>query len=473
MSADIAAQVGACLARLLPSFRELKSCERLSGGASQETWRINADTADGPQRYALRRAPGGVTATHAEMTVGLAAEARLLAAAHAAGVPEPRVLGLLAPEDGLGTGFLMEWLDGETLGAQIVRSEALAGVRPQLARQCGEVLARIHAIDPDAAGLRGLLPERTPEQLVRETWELYQSYNTPQPMIDYSARWLLEHLPPPTTPRLVHSDFRNGNLMIAPERGIVGVLDWELSQLGDPMRDLGWLCTPSWRFGKHELPVGGFGQIADLLDGYASVAGQRPDEKQLHWWIVFGSFWWSVGTLMMTDLYRKGPDRSVERVAIGRRSSECQMDLVNLLIPGPVLPLVAAGAPEDLEMPRSEELLASVAGFLRDEVAAGSKGRVSFLARVAANSLEIVGRELELGAVRRERERNGLEGLLGVSIELAALRRELAQRLRTNLLRLDHPHLGAELRQSVADQIAIDQPNYHGSRRAMDRQIAG
>jgi len=468
MSADIAAQVAACLARLLPSFRELKSCERLSGGASQETWRINAETADGPQRYALRRAPGSVTAAHAEMTVGLEAEARLLAAAHAAGVPEPPVLGLLTPEDGLGAGFLMEWLDGETLGAQIVRSESLAAIRPQLARQCGEVLARIHAIDVDRAGLRGLLPQRTPEQLVRETWELYQSWNTPQPMIDYSARWLLEHLPPPTTPRLVHSDFRNGNLMIAPGRGIVGVLDWELSQLGDPMRDLGWLCTPSWRFGKHELPVGGFGQIADLLDGYASVAGQRPDETQLHWWIVFGSFWWSVGTLMMTDLYRKGPDRSVERVAIGRRSSECQMDLVNLLIPGPVLPLVAQGAPEDLEMPRAEELLESVTAFLRDEVAAATKGRVGFMARVAANSLEIVQRELGLGSLRRKRERAGLERLLGPGGELAALRWELVEGLRSASIGLGHANLDTHLRQSVADQIAIDQPRYAAYRPAVE-----
>src|SRR5690606_4557772 len=114
----------------------------------------------------LRRAPGGTAAPSSAATVGLDVEARLIAAAQEAGVPVPRVLGCLAPEDGLGAGFVMAWLDGETLGTQILRSEALAGVRPRLARQCGEVLARIHGIDPDRAGLRGLLPERTPEQLV-------------------------------------------------------------------------------------------------------------------------------------------------------------------------------------------------------------------------------------------------------------------------------------------------------------------
>lgn len=466
MSEEFATRLSAGLARLLPG-RRLRACERLSGGASQETWRIEAEGDDGLQRYALRRAPGGDAATLLPATAGLATEARLIEAARAAGVPEPRVVGLLQPQDGLGEGFLMEWLDGETLGAQIVRSEALAAVRPQLARQCGGMLARIHAIDPDGAGLRALLPTRTPSQLVHETWALYQSYGTPQPMIDYTARWLLERLPPATPPRLVHGDFRNGNLMIAPELGIVGVLDWELAQLGDPLRDLGWLCTPSWRFGRSELPVGGFGRIDDLLDGYAAVAGQRPDARQLHWWIVFGSFWWSVGTLTMTQLHRSGPDRSAERVAIGRRSSECQIDCVNLLLPGPVQPLAAARAVAGLEMPRADELLDSTIAFLRDEVAAAAQGRAAFMSRVAAHSLEIVQRELQLGTLRREREQAGLERLLGHGGELATLRRELVQGLRDGRIALTLGGLGEHLRQSVADQIAIDQPRYPGYRTAL------
>lgn len=460
MSAELAEKLAPALARLLPGFRALQSCERLSGGASQETWRLVIDAGEGPKRYALRRAPGGV-ALPVEASLGLDTEAKLLAAAHAAGVPEPRVIGQLASEDGLGAGFIMEWLEGETLGTQILRSEALAEVRPRLARQCGEVLARIHAIDTSA--LRGLLPERTAEQLVRETWESYIGYGTPQPMIDYTARWLLDHLPRPCTPRLVHGDFRNGNLMIAPGRGIVGVLDWELAQLGDPVRDLGWLCTPSWRFGKHDQPVGGFGHIEELLEGYAEVSGERPLPERLHWWIVFGAFWWSVGTLMMTQFHRQGPDRSAERVAIGRRSSECQIDCVNLLMPGPVLPLRSEAAPSALEMPRADELLESTAGFLRDEIAGATKGRLSFMARVAANSLEIVQRELLLGATRAAREASGLERVLGQG----GGRQALCEGLRSGVIALDRPGLVEHLRQAVADQIAIDQPKYPGYRVAL------
>ena len=457
----LAEKLAPALARLLPGFRALQACERLSGGASQETWRLLVDGDDGAQCCVLRRAPGGTAAPSSAATVSLDVEARLIAAAQEAGVPVPRVLGCLAPEDGLGAGFVMAWLDGETLGTQILRSEALAGVRLRLARQCGEVLARIHGIDPDRAGLRGLLPERTPEQLVNETWAMYRAYDTPQPMIDYAARWLLEHLPAPRAPRLVHGDFRNGNLMIAPEQGIIGVLDWELAQIGNPMRDLGWLCTPSWRFGRHERAVGGFGDVGEMLDGYASVAGSRPDEGELHWWIVFGAFWWSVGTLTMTDRYRKGAGRSVERVAIGRRSSECQIDLVNLLIPGPVAPLAAA-AGDDTQMPRADELLDSVIGMLRDDNAAAGRGRAAFMATVAANSLAIVARELRLGDAMRARERSGLRVLLDREDELAVLRRELVEKLRAGTLALDHAGLSAWLRQTVADHIAVDQPHYAG-----------
>ena len=99
------------------------------------------------------------------------------------------------PGDGLGDGFVMEWLDGETLGARIVRAESLAAVRPKLAFECGQILARIHAIDLKKTGLDELLDPMDPAAFVEQTWERYKLFNTPQPMIDYAGRWLKEHLP--------------------------------------------------------------------------------------------------------------------------------------------------------------------------------------------------------------------------------------------------------------------------------------
>ena len=130
--------------------------------------------------------------------------------------------------------------------------------------------------------------------------------------------------------------------MVSPA-GVVAVLDWEIAHIGDPMRDLGWICTNSWRFGRSELPVGGFGGYADLFRGYERVSGRAVDPAHVKFWEVFGSFWWACSSLTMAEHYRTGPDKTVERPAIGRRSSECQVDCVNLLIPGPV-ELVAADA---------------------------------------------------------------------------------------------------------------------------------
>ena len=458
MSEPFEQRLAAVLRARLDDCTALVSCERLSGGANQETYRLVVRGAGGERKLALRRAAGGSDDARSELNVGLATEAHLFELARAAGVPAPAIHYVLTGEDGIGDGFVMAWLDGETLGHRIVGAPEFAGVRPRLARQCGEILARIHAIDVTAGGLANALPILSPREEVEQTWSRYRALDTAQPMIDFTARWLLENLPdtPPTA--LVHSDFRNGNLMVDAD-GITAVLDWELAHLGDPVRDLGWLCTHSWRFGRDELAVGGFGHIDDLLAGYAAAGGRDIAPEHLRFWQVFGSFWWAVGCLYMADQFRHGPDRSVERPAIGRRSSECQADCVNLLIPGPVT-LVAAGDEADSALPRRDELLDSVAAFLREDAAAATHGRTRFFTRVAANSLAIVKRDLALGPAHRKAERARLTALLGGTGSLDALRWQLSAGLRDGGIALDHPGLREHLRASVINQLAIDQPTY-------------
>ncbi len=458
-------RLAALALRRLPGCRGLASCERLSGGASQETYRLVIHSDAGERALALRRAAGGAPSPEPGRP-GLATEALLMQHAREAGVPAPEVVLVLRPEDGLGEGFLMQWLEGETLGSRIVRDASLDAVRPRLAELCGEILARLHAVDLEATGLSSRLERVPPEAYVRRTWERYQALRTPQPMIDFTARWLLEHLPHPPELTLVHNDFRNGNLVVSPA-GVVAVLDWELAHIGDPMRDLGWICTNSWRFGRSQLPVGGFGTREDLFRGYASVSGEPVDPERVRFWEVFGSFWWSVGCLGMAEQYRSGPDRSVERAAIGRRTSECQVDCVNLLIPGPLEPLSPGASASTLDLPRIDELVASVRDYLREDVIGAARGRARFLARVAGNSLDIALRELALGEAHRARERERLRRLLGRGGELEALRQQLVLRLRDGTLPLDAPDLAETLRQSAVDQVAIDQPAYSGLRTAL------
>jgi aminoglycoside phosphotransferase (APT) family kinase protein len=444
----------------LDGFVALHSLERLSGGASQETYRLRVAMADGERSLALRRSVGPA-GERGFGGPGLDVEARLMGLARQAGVPGPEVHMALRPEDRLGEGFVMEWIDGESLGSRINRSDDLAAARMGLARECGMALARIHAIDVGSSGLRDALNEVDPADEVRQTWERYKGFGSPQPMIDFTARWLLDHLPQESEQALVHGDFRNGNLVVAPG-GMAAVLDWEIAHIGDPMRDLGWLCTASWRFGHPEQPVGGFGSYEDLFAGYEDESGRPVDPDHIRFWEVFGSFWWSVGCLGMADQYRSGPDRSVERAAIGRRSSECQVDCVNLVIPGRVAMVVPEAVDTGSDLPRVDELLESVSGYLRSEVVPSMDGRTGFLARVAANSLDIVGREVEYGAEARRLEAERLRNLLGVDLPLGELRFLLAEGLRDGTIAVDADGLVEHLRQTVVNQVLIDQPTYPG-----------
>jgi len=171
--------------------------------------------------------------------------------------------------------------------------------------------------------------------------------------------------------------------------------------------------------------------------------------------------------LGMAEHYRSGPDKTVERPAIGRRSSECQVDCVNLLIPGPV-ELLAPVADDDLEMPGLDELLISVRDFLHGDVMTTTQGRTNFLARVAGNSLDIVVRDLKTGQAARDREQARLEALLGEG-PLSDLRWRLVHGLRDGSIALDLPGLSDHLRETVVNQVAIDQPKYSGFKTAVAR----
>jgi aminoglycoside phosphotransferase (APT) family kinase protein len=447
------------LARELEGFSELTACEKLTAGASQETYRLNCSTVTGEVVLALRRSVPTLRSGSGVGAIGLDTEARLLSLAASAGIPEPEVLYLLQETDGLGAGFLMQWLEGETLGQRITRAEEFAELRPQLAFQCGAELARVHALDWEAAGLTEALPVISPSALIDETWAAYRDLDLPVPMIDYSWRWLQQNLPKNPRRTLVHGDFRNGNLMVT-AAGINAVLDWELAHIGDPVRDLGWLCVNSWRFGQRQLPVGGFGEIDQLLAGYKSVSGIDVPLQELRFWQVFGSFWWAMATLRMAHSWRTGETPSLERPVIGRRSSEAQMDCVNLLIPGSFdLQVSAVELSAGTQLPMPAELLESVRSFLKTEVATKTDSHTGFMARVAANSLGIAQRELLHGTELAAAERARLGGLFKQELDLHAGRWQLVQALRDDLP-LDTGGLADHLRKTVAGQLSIDQPRY-------------
>ena len=304
----------------------VQGLKRLSGGASQETWAFELVQGGHTRPLILRRAPAGHS-QRGSGGPGLAAEADLIRQSAAAGAPAPEVVAVLQPEHGVGEGFVMSRLAGETLGRRVA-----AAARPQLARQCGDALAHIHALP--VAGLPAL--RRTqPGAEVEHLRQWHARHGTVRPIFQLALRWLAAHAPADVTPTLVHGDFRNGNLMVdvqAEGGALVGVLDWELAHLGDPMADLGWLCVNPWRFGQHARPVGGFGQLDELIAGYAA-AGGRADRARIHWWQVLGTLRWGVICESMGHAWMTGAEPVMEKAAIGRRASETEIDLLELLLP--------------------------------------------------------------------------------------------------------------------------------------------
>jgi aminoglycoside phosphotransferase (APT) family kinase protein len=320
--------LGRCVASWYPGATGVTGAAKLSGGASQETWSFDIVHPDGVFGAILRRAPQGYGAAPSR-AAGLNAEAVLMRLARDAGVPSPRVLHVLRPQDDLGTGFVMARVEGETIPRKILRDEQFAQARPKLARQLGEILARIHGLD-----LRQL-PELRRMTAAREIAELdrdYRSFDWPRPVFELALRWLRDHDPGPSEEvTLVHGDFRHGNLIIGPD-GVRAVLDWELAHTGDPMEDLGWVCVNSWRFGEIDQPVGGFGSREQLFAGY-EAAGRRVDPIRVNFWEVMGTLRWGAMCCGMMQRFRSGPEHSLERAMIGRRSSETEIDLLRLLAP--------------------------------------------------------------------------------------------------------------------------------------------
>ncbi len=385
-TARLAPLLASRLQALWGASAEITGIGRLPGGASRESWGVQARLAGG----------AGLAARHLPV--------------------EERGLILLRDPDrsdrhrdvsveALGAGrayLLMERLDGETIPRRLLRDDAYASVRPRLARRLGEVLAAIHQVDPGSvAGLRRL-------DALGELTGLYQGFAEPRPALEIGLRWLARHRPPPGADALVHGDFRTGNLMVDRD-GLRGVLDWELVHRGDPRQDLGWLCTKAWRFGSAE-PVGGFGARADLMAGYAAGGGVPPDEATQRWWELYGTVWWALLCRRQAARYLTGAEPSIELAVLGRRVCEQEFDV--LLALGHAAPVQVADPlaappgdrPGPVTMPHDQPngpgLLRAVREFLGTEVvaAASSDPGLAFHARVAANALRIAEREALLGA---------------------------------------------------------------------------
>jgi aminoglycoside phosphotransferase (APT) family kinase protein len=346
------AEVSALLAEeALAHFNggKVENIEKMSGGASRETWSFDwLDDSGNATGLILRRDPGNTGSSGEEgwrggkttYSLDRTTEAELQRVVHEAGGLVAKVHFAIPKGHALGDCYVMDRIDGEVLAPRILRDEAYAEARKTMAYQCGEILAGLHAVDP--ATLPKGMVQMPVDSLIAYYRELmdgisdfYRDETTvarPElhPAFELTFRWLEQNCPKDVPAGLVHGDFRNGNFVVGPE-GIRAVLDWELGHVGDGMEDLGWLCVRAWRFGQHQNPVGGFGQLDDLFAGYENAGGRKVDPKVVHFWEVLGTLKW--GIICMFQAYKpiSGLVDSFEHLAIGRRACENELDLLKLI----------------------------------------------------------------------------------------------------------------------------------------------
>lgn len=426
---------------------EVTDLRRLTGGASRETWAFRGGT----DRFILQRERAGSPRTGA-----MALESELLRAAERAGVPVAAVVAAGATDPVFGAGFLVSrFVDGESIARKILRDDDFSDARPQLAAQCGRALAAVHSIPVDSVD--GLVAT----DQVAQYREVLDNFGDPIPTFELAFRWLDDNRPAGTGQAIVHGDFRLGNLMVGRD-GLRAVVDWELAHVGDPMEDLGWLCVRAWRFGS-DLPVGGVGPYEQLYAAYAEASGQPVDASVVRWWEVLGTLKWGIMCIMQARAHLDGHSRSVELAAIGRRVCENEHDLLLLLAPEAVASAVARPQPDARTAPgmhgrpTAAELIEAVREYVEDDVSSSTEGRVRFHARVAANALATVQRELELGPAMAAAHEERL-GRIGIADEA-----ELAAAIRAGDVVDRHDEVVTALAESVVDKLRIANPGYFAS----------
>ena len=262
--------------------------ELLAGGHSNLTYKV---TDRNGAVFVLRRPPtGAVLATAHDM----GREHKIISGvARAGGVPVPAALGLcedVAVNDA--PFYVMSYVEGVVLDEAPKVDDAFpsADERQRIGHHVAEVLARLHAIDPDAVGLGDLgRKENYLSRQIRRWRTQWEGAKTRElPAMEEVADALEADMPAQHGASIVHGDYRLGNMITGPDARIAAVLDWELCTLGDPLADVGYVLN-NWAQPGEEGPTsrgaaqapsqaGGFPDRAELVARYEELSGRATGD---------------------------------------------------------------------------------------------------------------------------------------------------------------------------------------------------
>ncbi|OQW43883.1 MAG: aminoglycoside phosphotransferase [Proteobacteria bacterium SG_bin6] len=287
-----AAKVAAWMAAHVPGAHGPVRLEKFKGGQSNPTYKVIAEHGT----YVLRRQPFGklLPSAHA-----VDREYRLIAGLYPTGFPVPRPYGLCEDPEVIGSKFyLMALVEGRNLW-----DGALPGLTPDGRRAhyhaMIDTLAALHNTDYAAAGLEdyGKPGNYFERQVARWTKQYRASETEHMPDVEALIDFLPCTVPEQTRTAIVHGDYRIDNMIFdGQEAGVIAVLDWELSTLGDPLADfsyflMNWVTEPEGRSGVMGLagPETGIPTIEEAVARYCAATG-RDGVPRLDWYFAYNLF---------------------------------------------------------------------------------------------------------------------------------------------------------------------------------------
>ena len=294
MSHALEPRLAAYIAGRLPAATDIAvtALERISGGASRETYRFvltwtEAGRANTRKLILRRDPPASLIDTERRV------EFEAYRAFRNSAVPVPEMLWLEEASDALDHPFFVaEEIAGFQASPQMLLSDAFDAVLPTVAERKWTILGEIAKAEPAEVGLTPWMESPPLDACWRrelDHWEalIDKDQAEPLPVTRAAIRWLRAN-PPPAAQKLsvVHGDYRTGNFLFDEAGEIHGILDWEMSHLGDPLEDLGWSLQPVWSFGRAGK-VGGLCDQAQAVAIWERASGLKADPAALHWWILF------------------------------------------------------------------------------------------------------------------------------------------------------------------------------------------
>ncbi len=238
--------------------------------------------------------------------------------------------------------YFMQRIQGNADGRYLAKDKTLNNVREDIIEDLAKNLAIIHSIHYDQESIPAKLkqallckPDITYGNVtfriiayLREV--IGQRKNEAHPGIEMLLNWLEANIPPTNRLVLVHGDYRAGNFMVSPEK-LNGILDWEFAHWGDRHEDVGWISVKDWRFGKINLEVAGLASLDNFIEKYNFYSDEPLDKTTVLYWQIFGNVRWAISCLEQADRYLNGIEKSIDLLAIGRRTFEMQYEAIKLI----------------------------------------------------------------------------------------------------------------------------------------------